>query len=85
MGVTEADVKSLEEMAAYLEHGSLCRATGSTNMNSHSRSSPATVYFLRMWIYYLSLHVIMLSPYTYALKLHFESKSILCLMFFSGC
>lgn len=37
MGVTEADVKSLEEMAAYLEHGSLYRATGSTNMNSHSR------------------------------------------------
>ncbi|KAG0613527.1 hypothetical protein M758_6G110100 [Ceratodon purpureus] len=41
MGVTEADVKSLEEMAAYLEHGSLCRATGSTNMNSHSSRSHA--------------------------------------------
>ncbi|XP_024400613.1 kinesin-like protein KIN-4C isoform X1 [Physcomitrium patens] len=41
MGVTEADVKSLEEMAAYLEHGSLSRATGSTNMNSHSSRSHA--------------------------------------------
>ena len=40
-GVTEADVKSLEEMAACLEQGSLCRATGSTNMNSHSRSAPS--------------------------------------------
>lgn len=37
-GVTEPDVKSLEEMAACLEQGSLCRATGSTNMNSQSRS-----------------------------------------------
>ena len=43
MDVTKADVKSLEEMASYLEHGSLSRATGSTNMNSHSRSSPASV------------------------------------------
>lgn len=38
-GVTETDVKSLEEMAACLEQGSLCRATGSTNMNSQSRCS----------------------------------------------
>lgn len=37
-GVTEADVNSLDEMAACLEQGSLCRATGSTNMNSSSRS-----------------------------------------------
>jgi len=48
MGVTEADVKSLEEMAAYLEHGSLCRATGSTNMNSHSRSSLAFKYLVNV-------------------------------------
>jgi hypothetical protein len=38
-GVTETDVKSLEEMAGCLEQGSLCRATGSTNMNSQSRFS----------------------------------------------
>jgi kinesin family protein 4/21/27 len=36
-GVTEVNVKSLEEMASCLERGSLCRATGSTNMNSQSR------------------------------------------------
>ncbi len=37
-GVTESDVNSLDEMATCLEQGSLCRATGSTNMNSSSRS-----------------------------------------------
>jgi kinesin family protein 4/21/27 len=37
-GVTESDVNSLNEMATCLETGSLCRATGSTNMNSSSRS-----------------------------------------------
>ena len=36
-GVTEADVKTKEEMASYLSSGSLSRATGSTNMNSQSR------------------------------------------------
>lgn len=36
-GVTEMDVRSVSEMAACLEQGSLCRATGSTSMNSHSR------------------------------------------------
>ncbi len=36
-GVTEVNVKSLEEMASCLERGSLSRATGSTNMNSQSR------------------------------------------------
>lgn len=36
-GVTEAEVKTKEEMASYLSRGSLSRATGSTNMNSQSR------------------------------------------------
>lgn len=36
-GVTETEVTTLDEMAACLEQGSLCRATGSTNMNSSSR------------------------------------------------
>lgn len=40
-GVTEIDVGSLEEMAACLEQGSLCRATASTNMNSRSSRSHA--------------------------------------------
>nr|PNR45420.1 hypothetical protein PHYPA_015191 [Physcomitrium patens] len=40
-GVTETDVKSLEEMAACLEQGSLCRATASTSMNSQSSRSHA--------------------------------------------
>ena len=39
-GVSELGVDSLEEMAACLERGSLCRATASTNMNSRSRSIP---------------------------------------------
>lgn len=36
-GVIEAEVKSKEEMASYLTRGSICRATGSTNMNNQSR------------------------------------------------
>lgn len=36
-GVTEAEVRSKEEMASYLTRGSISRATGSTNMNSQSR------------------------------------------------
>lgn len=36
-GVTEAEVRTKEEMASYLTRGSLSRATGSTNMNSQSR------------------------------------------------
>ena len=36
-GVTEAEVKSKEEMALHLARGSSSRATGSTNMNSQSR------------------------------------------------
>ncbi|KAK9026384.1 hypothetical protein V6N11_039224 [Hibiscus sabdariffa] len=40
-GVTEAEVRTKEEMASYLSRGSLCRATGSTNMNSLSSRSHA--------------------------------------------
>ncbi|XP_027927136.1 kinesin-like protein KIN-4C [Vigna unguiculata] len=40
-GVTEADVKTKDEMALYLSSGSLSRATGSTNMNSQSSRSHA--------------------------------------------
>ena len=36
-GTTEVNVRTLKEMASYLEHGSLNRATGSTNMNNQSR------------------------------------------------
>ncbi|KAG6767000.1 hypothetical protein POTOM_028179 [Populus tomentosa] len=35
-GSTEVAVSTLQEMAACLEQGSLCRATGSTNMNNQS-------------------------------------------------
>ncbi|XP_061372067.1 kinesin-like protein KIN-4C [Gastrolobium bilobum] len=40
-GVTEAEVKTKEEMTSYLLNGSLSRATGSTNMNSQSSRSHA--------------------------------------------
>ncbi|XP_024515877.1 kinesin-like protein KIN-4A [Selaginella moellendorffii] len=40
-GVTETEVRTLPEMAACLEQGSLCRATGSTNMNAQSSRSHA--------------------------------------------
>ncbi|XP_010519726.1 PREDICTED: kinesin-like protein KIN-4C isoform X2 [Tarenaya hassleriana] len=40
-GVTEAEVKTKEEMASYLARGSMSRATGSTNMNSQSSRSHA--------------------------------------------
>ncbi|KAK6940261.1 Kinesin motor domain [Dillenia turbinata] len=40
-GVTEAEVRTKEEMASYLSRGSLARATGSTNMNSQSSRSHA--------------------------------------------
>ncbi|XP_021759534.1 kinesin-like protein KIN-4A [Chenopodium quinoa] len=40
-GSTEVEVRSLKEMAACLEQGSLCRATGSTNMNNQSSRSHA--------------------------------------------
>lgn len=36
-GSTECSVQTLKEMADCLEHGSLSRATGSTNMNNQSR------------------------------------------------
>ncbi|CAL5332676.1 unnamed protein product [Camellia sinensis] len=38
-GVTEAEVRTKEEMASFLLRGSLARATGSTNMNSQSRKN----------------------------------------------
>ncbi|XP_042418953.1 kinesin-like protein KIN-4C isoform X1 [Zingiber officinale] len=45
-GVTEAEVRSKEEMASYLTRGSIARATASTNMNSQSSRSHAifTIY-----------------------------------------
>ena len=36
-GVTEAEVRTKEEMATHLSQGSHSRATGSTNMNEKSR------------------------------------------------
>ncbi|KGN60259.1 kinesin-like protein KIN-4C [Cucumis sativus] len=41
VGVTEAEVRTTEEMTSYLSRGSLARATGSTNMNSQSSRSHA--------------------------------------------
>ncbi|VFQ74221.1 unnamed protein product [Cuscuta campestris] len=45
-GVTEAEVKTKEEMASYLLRGAVSRATASTNMNSQSSRSHAifTIY-----------------------------------------
>ncbi|KAK7386413.1 hypothetical protein VNO78_26631 [Psophocarpus tetragonolobus] len=40
-GITEVAVSALHEMSAYLEQGSLSRATGSTNMNNQSSRSHA--------------------------------------------
>ncbi|XP_050379014.1 kinesin-like protein KIN-4C [Argentina anserina] len=40
-GVTEAEVRTKEEMGSHLARGSLARATGSTNMNSQSSRSHA--------------------------------------------
>ncbi|TKY55686.1 Kinesin protein FRA1 [Spatholobus suberectus] len=40
-GTTEVAVSTLQEMSAYLEQGSLSRATGSTNMNNQSSRSHA--------------------------------------------
>lgn len=36
-GITETVVNNISEMAGCLDQGSLCRATGSTNMNTSSR------------------------------------------------
>lgn len=41
-GVTEAEVKSKEEMALYLARGSSSCATGSTNINTAKLSFPAS-------------------------------------------
>jgi hypothetical protein len=48
-GVTEAEVKSKEEMASYLTRGSSSRATASTNMNRQSRYAVhhTCVFFLQ--------------------------------------
>ncbi|CAI9116148.1 OLC1v1017224C1 [Oldenlandia corymbosa var. corymbosa] len=40
-GVTEAEVRTKEEMSSFLLRGSVARATGSTNMNSQSSRSHA--------------------------------------------
>lgn len=45
-GVTEAEVRTKEEMASYISRGSLSRATGSTNMNSQSRYNIFVFYLL---------------------------------------
>uniref|UniRef100_A0A0D9VKX5 Kinesin motor domain-containing protein n=1 Tax=Leersia perrieri TaxID=77586 RepID=A0A0D9VKX5_9ORYZ len=42
-GVTEAEVKTKEEMASFLARGSSSRATGSTNMNSHRSHAIFTI------------------------------------------
>lgn len=44
VGVTEAEVRTTEEMTSYLSRGSLARATGSTNMNSQSRYEIDDIY-----------------------------------------
>lgn len=44
VGVTEAEVRTTEEMTSYLSRGSLARATGSTNMNSQSRYKIDKIY-----------------------------------------
>ncbi|KAK9164017.1 hypothetical protein Syun_004919 [Stephania yunnanensis] len=40
-GVSEPEVRSQEEMTSFLSRGSICRATGSTNMNAQSSRSHA--------------------------------------------
>lgn len=46
-GVTEAEVRTKEEMATHLSRGSQSRATGSTNMNSQSRFTFHDAIYLR--------------------------------------
>lgn len=43
-GSTECSVKTLKEMTDCLEHGSLSRATGSTNMNNQSRLNLVSIF-----------------------------------------
>lgn len=45
-GVTEAEVRTKEEMASFLMRGALSRATGSTNMNSQSRFAIYRMYIM---------------------------------------
>ena len=49
-GVTEAEVKSKEEMASYLTCGSSSRATASTNMNTQSRYAVHTPSLRRLLV-----------------------------------
>lgn len=48
--MTEAEVRTKEEMASYLLRGSVSRATGSTNMNAQSR------YVSHLYLIILFLH-----------------------------
>lgn len=50
-GVTEAEVRTKEEMASYISRGSLSRATGSTNMNTQSR------YNLFKYLFFIFLFI----------------------------
>lgn len=54
-GVTEAEVRTKEEMASFLLRGSVSRATGSTNMNSQSRC----VHHLNLKVLFNQIHVFM--------------------------
>lgn len=45
-GSTEIAVRTLKEMAACLEQGSLSRATGSTNMNNQSRLASHLTFYV---------------------------------------
>lgn len=45
VGVTDAEVRTTEEMTSHLSRGSLARATGSTNMNSQSRYRIDEIHF----------------------------------------
>jgi hypothetical protein len=53
-GVTEAEVRTKEEMATYLTRGSQSHATGSTNMNSQSRFTyHHAIYFLSVYPHFM--------------------------------
>lgn len=49
-GVTEAEVRTKEEMASFLLRGSVARATGSTKMNSQSRYTSPYKMALFIWV-----------------------------------
>ncbi|KAL4273393.1 hypothetical protein GQ457_13G009540 [Hibiscus cannabinus] len=72
-GVTEAEVRTKEEMASYLSRGSLCRATGSTNMNSLSRMDK---FFCLQIIYHVVLvYFVNLCLCQVQCSLHVSSRS----------